>query len=211
VRDEVGYLEVNTSADVRSHAKKHSINFEGFKSNTWEMRFPDGIPISFELGLGLGKGDFDMTGLNVKDLKLSAGASSVSLQFNKPNKNVIEDLTIESGLSKFDGEGLCNANFNHLKFEGGVGSYTLDFSGELKKEVDVDIEVGLGSLVVRVPENIGVKVIYEKSLLAHINLDRSFTEQGENNYFSPNYRSAPGRMNIRIDAGLGSVKVKRSW
>ena len=96
VRDEVGYLQVNTSADVRSHSKKHSIHFAGFKSNEWDMRFPEGIPISFELGLGLGKGDFDMTGLNVKDLKLSAGASSVSLRFTKPNKSVIEDLTIRS-------------------------------------------------------------------------------------------------------------------
>ncbi len=211
VRDEVGYLQINTSADVKSHSKRHSINFDGFKSNEWDMQFPEGIPISFELGLGLGKGDFDMTGLNVKDLKLSAGASSVSLRFNKPNKSVIEDLTIESGLSRFDGEGLCNANFNHLRFEGGVGSYTLDFGGDLKKEVDVDIQVGLGSLVVRVPEEIGVKVIYKKSLLAHIDLDRSFAEEGENSYFSPNYRNAQGRMNVRIEAGLGSVKVRRNW
>ena len=211
VRGEVGYLQVNTSADMKSHSKKHSINFEGFKSNQWDMRFPEGIPISFEIGLGLGKGDFDLSGLNVRDLRLSAGASSVFLRFNKPNKSVIEDLTIESGLSKFNGEGLCNANFNHLKFEGGVGSYTLDFGGELKKEVDVDIEVGLGSLVVRVPEEIGVKVIYKKSLLAHIDLDRSFTEQGENSFFSPNYKSAQGKMNVRIEAGLGSVKVRRNW
>jgi len=211
VRDDVGYLEINTSADVKSHSKKHSINFESLKSNEWDMRFPEGIPISFEIGLGLGKGDFDLSGLNIKDLKLSAGASSVAMRFNTPNRSVIEDLTIESGLSKFVGEGLCNANFNHLKFEGGVGSYTLDFGGELKKEVDVDIEVGLGSLVVRVPEEIGVRIIYEKSLLAHIDIDRSFTEEGDNSYFSPNYKSAQGRMNVRIQAGLGSVKVRRNW
>ena len=173
------------------------------------MHFPEGIPISFELGLGLGRGNFDLTDLNVKDLKLSAGASSVSLKFDRQNKSVIEDLTIESGLSKFEGKGLCNANFNHLSFEGGVGSYALDFSGTLKKEVDVDIEVGLGSLVIYVPEEIGVKIIYEKSLLAHISLDQSLEDRGNNNYFSPNYRTAQGRMNIHIEAGLGSIKVKR--
>jgi hypothetical protein len=209
VRDRIGYLDINTSADVKVHTKKHTIKFEGFHSNSWDMRFTDAIPISFELGLGLGKGDFDMTGLNVKDLKLSAGASSVALRFDAPNVSTIEDLTIESGLSKFDGEGLCNANFNHLKFEGGVGSYTLDFSGELKKEVDVDIEVGLGSLTVRIPDKTGVKILYDKNWITHVDLDKDFTEEQDGQYFSSNYRSAHGKMNIRIDAGLGSVRIKR--
>jgi len=209
VRDRVGYLSINTSAEVKTQMRKHTVKFEGFNSNTWDMRFTDAVPISFELGLGLGKGDFDMTGLNVKDLKLSAGASSVTLRFDKPNISTIEDLTIESGLSRFNGEGLCNANFNHLRFEGGVGSYTLDFSGELKKEVDVDIEVGLGSLTVRIPDQAGVKILYDKSWVTHVDLDPDFTEEEEGQYFSSNYRSAQGKMNIRIEAGLGSVNVRR--
>ncbi|MBI2474511.1 MAG: hypothetical protein HYV68_02305 [Candidatus Taylorbacteria bacterium] len=75
----------------------------------------------------------------MKDFNLSAGASSVKLRFDEPNTSVIEDMSIEAGLSKFTGEGLGNANFNHFKFEGGVGSYTLDFSGKLDHEVDVDV------------------------------------------------------------------------
>jgi hypothetical protein len=208
-REGIGYLTVNTNAEVRSHSHKHSINFDGFHSNTWDMKFTDAIPISFELGLGLGEGDIDLTGLNVKDLKLSAGASSVKLRFDRPNKSVIENMTIESGLSKFEGEGLCNANFNRMKFEGGVGSYTLDFSGELKKEVDVNIEVGLGSLIVYIPEDIGAKIIYEKNWIAHFDLDKDFTEKEEDNYYSSNYRSAEGKMNIRVEAGLGAVKIRR--
>lgn len=208
-REGIGYLSINTNAEVKSHSRHHSLNLDGFHSNSWDMKFSDAIPISFELGLGLGEGNLDLTGLNVKDLNLSAGASSVKLRFDKPNKNVIENMTIESGLSKFEGEGLCNANFNRMKFEGGVGSYTLDFSGELKKEVDVKIEVGLGSLIVYIPEDVGAKIIYEKNWIAHFDLDKDFTEKEENNYYSSNYRTADGKMNIRIEAGLGAVKVRR--
>ena len=80
---------------------------------------------------------------------------------------------------------------------------------KLTKEVDVDIDVGLGSLTVKIPEEIGARIIYEKSWIAHIDLTRDFTEQQENNYYSSNYRTAAGKMNIKIDAGLGSVNIVR--
>ncbi len=206
----IGYLTVNTAADVSSHSGKHSFEFHGFHSNSCDLRFTDAVPISFELGFGLGSSDIDLTGLNVKDLRISAGASSVHLRFDKPNKNVIEELTIESGLSKFDGEGLCNANFNRLKFQGGVGSYKLDFGGKLEKEVDASIEVGLGSLQIEVPENVGAKIVYDKNWFSHVELDHDFSEQEENNYYTSNYRTAPGKMNIHIEAGLGSVRIHHS-
>ncbi len=203
----IGYLTINTNADLSSHSGRHSFRFSGFHSNSCDLRFTDAVPISFELGFGLGSGNIDLTGLDVKDLRISAGASSVRLRFDKPNKSVIEDLTIESGLSKFEGEGLNNANFNRLKFEGGVGSYKLDFSGELKKEVDAQIEVGFGSLVVDIPETVGAKIMYEKNWFSHVELDHDFSQEEENNYYSSNYRTAAGKMNIRIEAGLGSVVV----
>ncbi|HYQ87858.1 MAG TPA: hypothetical protein VES59_11500 [Bacteroidota bacterium] len=209
VRDHIGYVTINTHPTARLGPGKHSVSFEGFHSDTWKIRLTDDIPISFDINLGLGKGMFDMTGLRVKDLKISAGASSVWLAFGSPNKTVIEDLTLESGLCKFSAEGLCNANFNHMKFEGGVGSYLLDFGGMLSKEVDVDIQVGLGSLTVRIPGSVGARIIYEKSWIAHIDLDPDFSELQENNYFSSNYRTAAGKMNIKIDAGLGRVKIQR--
>ncbi len=210
-RDGIGYLSVNVNNDGerRSEGKKRSIHFDGFESNDWTLHFTDAIPISYDIELGLGKGNFDFTGLKVKDLNLSAGASSVDLRFDKLNKNVIEDFTIESGLSKFHGDNLCNANFNHLKFEGGVGSYSLDFGGELKKEVDVDIEVGLGSLTIIIPNDIGAHIMYEKNWISHIELDNDIDEREENNYYTSNYYSSKGKINFRVEAGFGSVKIKR--
>jgi len=66
----------------------------------------------------------------------------------------------------------------------------------------------LGSLTVKIPENIGAKVMYEKNFLSGIDLDRAFSEREDNEYLTDNYLSAKGRMNIKIEAGLGSVKVK---
>ena len=213
IRDGIGYLNINTGGEVeerpKEKKKKGGFHMGGLESSTWNFQFTDAVPISFDIQLGLGKGVFDMTGLSIKDLNLSTGASSVYLRFDQPNQSTIEDMTIEAGLSKFQADGLSNANFNHLKFEGGVGSYSLDFGGKLSKEVDVDIEVGLGSLTITIPSEIGAKIMYEKNWIAHIDIGRDFTEQEENNYFSSNYKTARGKMNMRIEAGLGTVKIKR--
>lgn len=211
-RDRTGFLSINTTNEEKGESgKRHdrSFHFGGFESSMWDLRFTDAIPISFDLELGLGKGEFDLTGLAVKDLNLSTGASAVTLRFDKPNPALMEEMTIETGLSKFKGVGLCNANFNRFKFQGGVGGYVLDFGGKLERDVDVDIEVGFGSLTVRIPGDIGVKIVYEKSLIAHIDLASDFSEKGEDTYYSSNYHSADHKMNMRIEAGLGSVTIRR--
>ena len=207
LRDKVGYLTVST--EEHHGEDKQGFHMSGLESSTWNTMFTDAVPISFDIQLGLGKGDFDFTGIDVKDLSLSAGASAVKMKFNKPNKHVIEDLTIEAGLSKFESKGLGNARFKHMKFEGGVGSYVLDFSGEFDQEADVDIEVGLGSLTVLIPRNTGVKIIAQKNFITHFDIDPDFAEQRNDTYFSSNYDTAPGKLNIHIDAGVGSVRIKR--
>lgn len=216
VRDHVGFLNMSLDCDQsgKMESKHHgkSIHFDNLDSRDWHVEFTNAVPTAYDIELGLGRGDIDMTDLRVKDFSLSTGASSVKLKFGTPNKETIEDMNLEAGVSKFTAEGLCNARFHHLKFEGGVGSYTLDFKGTLDREVDADIDVGLGTLTVIIPDNIGAKIIYEKSWIAHLDLASSFEESGneENTYYSSNYDRASGKINMRIDAGMGSVKIRRS-
>ena len=209
-RERVGYLSINTNEEVEGKPEsRHGFHISGLESSTWNMKFTDAVPLSFDVELGMGKGMIDLTGLTVRDVTISAGASSVVLKIDQPNKGTIDDLSIETGVGKFNAEGLCNANFNHMKFQGGVGTYALDFGGELKREVDVDLEVGLGALTVSIPQNIGAKIIYEKSFIAHLDIGKDFSEQSDNTYVSSNFDEAEGKLNMRIEAGLGSVKIVR--
>jgi hypothetical protein len=209
-RGGIGYVSVDLSPDggeeKGSKKKDGHINIH---SSTWKLLYTDAVPISFDIELGLGEADIDMSGLSVKDFDLSTGASSVRLAWNEPNKNAIETMTIEAGLSKFKAMGLGNANFRKLNFEGGVGRYSLDFHGNLKKEVDVDAEVGLGSLTIVIPSNIGVRVIYEKNWMTDLEIDRDFAEQDDDTYQTANYSTAAGRINLRVEAGFGSVEIRR--
>jgi len=210
IRNRIGYADL-TLGDVKKQGneKKKSFKISDFDKGKWYVRFSDAVPISFDVELGVGRGDFNLSGLQVKDFNLSAGASDVTLSFDEPNKARIENINIESGVSKFDARNLGNANFRHFRFQGGLGAYTLDFSGALSREVDVDIEVGMGMLTIIVPQDVGARVYYEKSWVSRLDCDRDFRSSAENEYTTDNYTSSTGRMNIKIDSGMGSIKIRR--
>ena len=210
IRNRIGYLDLSLGEDETGETrKKGSFKFSGFDGGAWDLSFSNAIPISFDVELGVAKGVFDLTGLQVKDFKLSAGASDVTVVFGTPNTSTIDEMSIESGVGKFEGKNLGNANFKSFKYEGGVGSATLDFSGKIQNEVDVNIEVGLGVCTIILPYDVGAKVLFEESLVSKIDCDKSFHASGEGQYLSDNFKSAAGRMNIHIDTGMGRVKVRR--
>jgi hypothetical protein len=210
IRNRIGYLDISLGeGDHGGENKSKSFSLSGLEGGRWTVKLTDALPLSLDLELGLGEGRFNFTGLQIKDLNLSAGASDVSVVFDEPNASSIENLNIESGLSKFTARNLCNANFKHLRFQGGVGAYTLDFGGKLTSEVDVDIEVGLGVVSLYVPRDVGVKVIHQENWASSFDCDPDFTSANENELTSSNYYSVDGKMNIHVDSGLGSIKIRR--
>lgn len=202
--------EVRSSSDGDGGVNVHLNNFD-FNPDEWYVQLVEGIPLSIDAELGAGKSDFDFTGLTINELSISTGASSSKLRFDEKNSGEIKTLRIESGVSKFVADNLNNANFQTLEFEGGVGAYILDFGGDLNKEVKVDINVGLGAITLLIPKDIGVKVKYEDSWFSNLSLDdEEFIRKKKGIYESTNYITADGKMNILIESGLGSVKVKRT-
>ncbi len=208
IRNRVGYADLSLGpADEES--RKGSFKIKDFDGGKWDLKLSNAVPISFDLKLGVGRGDFDFSGLQVKDLTLSTGASDVSVAFDELNPSTIETINIESGLSRFEGRNLGNAHFKHFRFQGAVGTYRLDFGGSISTEVDVDIEIGMGVMTIIVPPEVGVKVYHDQSWVSRLDCDRDFRPTSDTEYTSDNYGSVPAKMNIQIDSGVGSVKIRR--
>jgi hypothetical protein len=210
VRNSIGYLDIDLNKGDKSQSgDEENIQLSDIETGRWYLRLTDAIPIRLNAELACGKGEFDITGLQMKDFKLSTGASSVILRCNEANRSEIENLRIESGVGRLVAEGLGNTNFRRLKFSGGVGSYDLDFSGKLRTDAEVDIDVGLGAITITIPDNIGAKVICDESWISKIHLDAAFVEHEDNTYYTDNYSSAAGRLKVSVQAGLGSVRIQR--
>src|SRR3972149_4973444 len=66
-RGGIGYLTVDLSPDGRDNKGSRKHKSWNLSSTSWNLRYTDAIPISFDIELGMGEGDLDMSGLNVKD------------------------------------------------------------------------------------------------------------------------------------------------
>jgi hypothetical protein len=204
---ETGKLRIRQKRSSRWNSDDDD-DFDSHKSRRLTLYLTPDVPISFDLELGAGKGDIDLSSLQVSELKISTGASSVDLRCDDPNPISAGSVEIESGVSKFSAFNLNNINFHKMKFDGGVGSYKLDFGGKLQQDASVSIEVGLGAISVVIPKETQTKVLYDDGWFSSFDLDRNFTKQRSGVYLSDDGNK--GRLlTMKIESGLGSVKVKQ--
>lgn len=196
-------------SDEENNIHLNNVDFD-FERDVWYVFLNPEIEYDISSELGAGKSSFDFSDIKVTNLSISAGASSSKIYFDEQNAVVMKKLNIETGVSKFSAENLSNANFEKMKFEGGVGAYYLNFGGTMKHEADVDIEVGLGSITIEIPKNIGAMVRYKDSWLSNISVGSGFDEQRKGVYKTGNYSSSEGKLNIWVEASLGTVKIRQT-
>jgi len=171
-------------------------------------KFTDAVPIDLKVSLGAGEGEFDLSGLKIKRLKVSSGASSADLSCDEANAVPCDEVVIESGVSKFSASGLANLNFQTLKFSGGVGSYKLDFGGKLQRAATAEIEVGLGAVTVYVPRNMPLRLISDESWFSSLDVDDDFVRVKKSVYETEGFKESANGLTIKIESGLGSVKLR---
>lgn len=179
------------------------------EDRVWTLRFTNAIPMDFRIELGAGKGELDLTGLKIRSLEISSGASSVQMFCDKPNQIEAESIVIESGVSKFTATNLANLNFAKLKFDGGVGSYKLDFGGKLRRDADARVEVGLGAITIDIPREMPTRLLYNDGWFSSFELAEGFTKRRGGVYETEDYPLNEPALSIKVESGLGSVKVRR--
>ena len=157
-----------TSESVQLKQAVEEFNFTklpvGEYLNEWDLMLGS-YPITFELQAGAYDGTLDFSGIPITNLSISDGASSAEVLFSTPNPVQMENFSYKTGASNVSLRGLSNANFDYMTFVGGAGNFTLDFSGTLQHEANVDIESGVSSVEIRIPEGINCKIIISGDLI----------------------------------------------
>lgn len=173
----------------------------------WEITISDRLPLRLRVELGAGNADLDVTGLRLRQLAIESGAGNVRLRAAEPNMEPLRRVSIESGIGSFQSHGLGNLGFEMLTFEGGMGSYALDLSGAVRSGATVVTDVGMGSLVLTLPAGVGVTMRNEESWFTSSRLE-GFVQTGKERYESVDAQHASRRMLVRMNAGMGSVRVQ---
>ena len=125
--------------------------------NDWNLKLGS-PPLRLTVTAGAYEGSYDLGGLSLQKLSIKDGASKSNVTFSAPNLSQMESLTYDTGASSVTMTGLGDANFKKLDFKGGAGSFTLDFSGQLRTSGAANITAGVGTVHIIVPSATAAKV-----------------------------------------------------
>ncbi len=206
VRDGIGYLTLDLGNDDGEDMNALACLFRGTDSRTWYVTLTDRVPIRFDISLGAGKASLDLTGIHVRGLTIDAGAGSVRMRVDRPNRQSIGKVTFSAGVGSVKTRGLGNLRFSALDFDGGIGEYELDCSGALPDGARIKTDIGVGSLKLALPEGVAAKAITSDNPLSSTKMYR-FVQHEDDVYTTTDYEQSSRRVYLKLEAGLGSVSV----
>lgn len=120
------------------------------------------------------------------------------------NSGVALSLVLDMGI----GESvlvLGGTSLTDLDIDQGIGEMTLDLTGEWADALDVNIDGGIGSATIRVPDQVGVRVNADTGIGGVSAL--GFTRRGDA-YVNAAYGESDVTIEIDVDAGIGSITIQ---
>lgn len=196
-------VELETQKDNRSF---NLSNLSAARSSQWNLRFSDRVPLDLDVELGAAKGDLDFTGLSIERLKVDLGATRATIRFDEPNPVVMEEFSVNAGASQVELLGLGNARSRRFRFGGGVGSYTLDFTGSrFSTDSRAYVEVGMAALTMLLPEGEPVVINAPDNWLCTVEVPGGFVKKGKGVWFSEQVTDADRAFRVVVEAGVGKI------
>ncbi|MCE5254726.1 MAG: toast rack family protein [Actinomycetia bacterium] len=191
---------------IKQGAPKDFSGLAGKVVNDWNLQLGK-APMRLKVSAGVYQGTYELGGLTLQKLTIKDGAAHTQVSFNIVNPGQMESLEYQTGASSVTLIGLANANFKTMKFKGGAGDYSLDFSGELRSDGTVEVEAGAGTVRIIVPAATPARVTVDASL-AGVSTEGVWTVQGET--YSTTAVGTVGRvkmLTIAVEMDVGSLRL----
>lgn len=170
--------------------------------NEWDLQIAN-TPISLNIKAGAYNGNFELGGLSIEKLAVSEGGSDVSISFSSLNLVDMSSFTYTTGGSSLEMKGLANANFEQMTFNSGAGEYTLSFDGDLQRAASVNIESGVSTITIIIPEGVSARVSFDGGL-STVDMDGGWTQDGLIYTHSGNGPT----ITITVKMGVGTLNLR---
>lgn len=162
------------------------------------------VPMALKLSFGAGEADVALGGLALQDVHVQTGASQTRVTFDAPNRVEARRVKVDAGAAELRVSGLGNTRASRFEFSGGMGETTLDFGGAWTRSATARIDMGVGSVRLRIPRALGVRVERDSFLAS---FDASGLVRRGNAWYSRNYGQARYKLDLSIHAAVGSIEV----
>ncbi|MBR9990420.1 MAG: hypothetical protein KFH98_11735 [Gemmatimonadetes bacterium] len=194
-----------SSGRVRFGMEGNHVRGRNLEEGRLDLRISPDVPVDLDLAFGAADATIELGGVRLRNATVKTGASRTVLQVSSPNAEQCQRLSIEVGAARFEAKGLGNLNTPRIHVKGGVGEVILDFTGTWQQDMSADVEVGLGSVTLRMPTGLGVRIV-RKGLLASFD-SQGLTKRGDA-YFSEDWDTAEHKLSLNLEAALGAIRVE---
>jgi len=192
------------------HIEQGDLNLQGIPNfqddivNEWNLQL-NTAPMDLHINAGAYSGEYELGGLSLQELTVSDGAADVKIFFSEPNLSEMSLLEYNTGASNVTLNDLANANVDTIIFRSGAGSYTLNFAGELKRDMLVSVESGISNITIIIPEGVSAEVTFEGGL-SNVSTDKewdksgsTYTLVGEGPLIKLTIKMGAGNLNLEVD------------
>lgn len=114
------------------------------------------------------------------------------------------DLGLGAGEGKFD---LSAYKVKKVKLGAGAADIKLKLGEGLENNADIDIDAGVASITVEIPESVGCELKIDGALNSK-DLD-NFSKISDGLYRTSNYDTAKKKIKMKYDGGVSSLEVRR--
>ena len=112
---------------------------------------------------------------------------------------------LQVGAADFTARRLGNLNARLIELNAGVGDLSVDLTGEWRQDGVVRVQMGLGSLELRFPQGVGVK-LEQKTFLTSVDT-QGLVKRGDA-YYSLGWDEAERHVTVDIQAAFGNVDIR---
>ena len=193
---------------LESEYRRHRWNDDGDSENEWILLLSRNYRTSLDMDLAACEARLDLGGIPLVDLQIDIGAADVEIDFSEPNPERLREFSVDCGASSLEIFGLANANVESMDFDIGAGSCEIDLRGEIHGEVEVDIDVGVGSMDVVISRDVAVMIRGDDDWFSSLDFHGlRLDEIRDGVWISDDFDDADDRIVFTIDVAMGSVDI----
>jgi hypothetical protein len=119
-------------------------------------------------------------------------------------KNIPMELTIDMGAGQSDVK-VGDLSLTRLEINMGAGQVIADLTGDWKKDLEASIRGGVGNAVIRLPDDVGVRVHATGGIGS---ISAGGLKREGNEYSNEMYGKSPVTLRLDISGGVGNIELR---
>ena len=164
------------------------------------------VPLLLEANLGASEARLELGGLHLVELSVRTGATRGNVSFDQPTIGECRSAAFTLGATELMVVGLGNSSCARMVVDGGMGRATLDFDGEWRGDTHLEVSLAVGSLTLRVPRSIGLRLTANERFLSRIHVTDMVREGAT--WQSAGYDAAEHHLVVDFSTNVAELSVE---